>query len=497
MEPYLGGSSLMRLFELNAIDVVNGIRRRDITAEDYICSIIERIKALDGKINAFITPTFDLALEKAREIDKRVEKGEIVGRLAGVAIAIKDNICTLGIRTTCASRMLENFIPPYDATVIERLKREDAIIIGKTNMDEFAMGSTTETSYFGPTRNPWDLSKVPGGSSGGSAAALIADMATLALGSDTGGSIRCPASYCSVIGLKPTYGLVSRYGLIAYANSLEQIGPLAKSTADCALLLSVIGGYDPRDSTSVNIPLNDFFQGLTDDLRGLRIGLPKEFFGEGVEDSVKRHVWSAIHVLEGLGAVYEEFSLPSLEYALAAYYIIAMSEASSNLARYDGLRYGYRVEHDDADWSRIYARNRRIGFGAEVMRRIMLGTYALSAGYYEQYYLKALKIRTLIRREFEEALKRFDVLIGPTMPLPPFNIGEKIGDPLTLYMCDVLTVPANLTGYPAISVPCGFEGNLPIGLQAITKPFNEDLLLKISFALEANTDFTRRRPNLS
>ncbi|MEM2643262.1 MAG: Asp-tRNA(Asn)/Glu-tRNA(Gln) amidotransferase subunit GatA [Candidatus Bathyarchaeia archaeon] len=487
----------MRLFELNAIDVVNGIRRRDITAEDYICSIIERIKALDGKINAFITPTFDLALEKAREIDKRVEKGEIVGRLAGVAIAIKDNICTLGIRTTCASRMLENFIPPYDATVIERLKREDAIIIGKTNMDEFAMGSTTETSYFGPTRNPWDLSKVPGGSSGGSAAALIADMATLALGSDTGGSIRCPASYCSVIGLKPTYGLVSRYGLIAYANSLEQIGPLAKSTADCALLLSVIGGYDPRDSTSVNIPLNDFFQGLTDDLRGLRIGLPKEFFGEGVEDSVKRHVWSAIHVLEGLGAVYEEFSLPSLEYALAAYYIIAMSEASSNLARYDGLRYGYRVEHDDADWSRIYARNRRIGFGAEVRRRIMLGTYALSAGYYEQYYLKALKIRTLIRREFEEALKRFDVLIGPTMPLPPFNIGEKIGDPLTLYMCDVLTVPANLTGYPAISVPCGFEGNLPIGLQAITKPFNEDLLLKISFALEANTDFTRRRPNLS
>ena len=414
-----------------------------------------------------------------------------------MAIAIKDNICTLNLRTTCASRMLENFIPPYDATVVERLKREDAIIIGKTNMDEFAMGSTTETSYFGPTRNPWDLTKVPGGSSGGSAAALIADETTLALGSDTGGSIRCPASYCSVIGLKPTYGLVSRYGLIAYANSLEQIGPLAKSTADCALLLSVIGGYDPHDSTSVNIPLGDFSQELTDDLKGLRVGLPREFFGEGVEEAVKRHVWSAIHLLESLGATYEEVSLPSLEYALAAYYIIAMAEASSNLARYDGLRYGYRVEHDDADWSRIYARNRRIGFGAEVRRRIMLGTYALSAGYYEQYYLKALKIRTLIRREFEEALKRFDVLVGPTMPLPPFNIGEKIGDPLTLYMCDVLTVPANLTGYPAISVPCGFEGNLPIGLQAITKPFNEDLLLKISFALEANTDFIGRRPGLS
>ncbi|MEM2092158.1 MAG: Asp-tRNA(Asn)/Glu-tRNA(Gln) amidotransferase subunit GatA [Candidatus Bathyarchaeia archaeon] len=486
-----------RLYELNALDVIDRIRRQEITAEDYIESIISRIRRLDEKINAFITPNFEGALERAREIDRRISRGEGVGRLAGVAIAIKDNICTLNLRTTCASRMLENFIPPYDATVVERLKREDAIIIGKTNMDEFAMGSTTETSYFGPTRNPWDLTKVPGGSSGGSAAALIADETTLALGSDTGGSIRCPASYCSVIGLKPTYGLVSRYGLIAYANSLEQIGPLAKSTADCALLLSVIGGYDPRDSTSVNIPLGDFSQELTDDLKGLRVGLPREFFEEGVEEAVKRHVWSTIHLLESLGATYEEVSLPSLEYALAAYYIIAMAEASSNLARYDGLRYGYRVEHDDADWSRIYARNRRIGFGAEVRRRIMLGTYALSAGYYEQYYLKALKIRTLIRREFEEALKRFDVLVGPTMPLPPFNIGEKIGDPLTLYMCDVLTVPANLTGYPAISVPCGFEGNLPIGLQAITKPFNEDLLLKISFALEANTDFIGRRPGLS
>lgn len=451
---------------------------------------------MDEKINAFITPNFERALERAREIDRRISRGEGVGRLAGVAIAVKDNICTLNLRTTCASRMLENFIPPYDATVVERLKREDAIIIGKTNMDEFAMGSTTETSYFGPTRNPWDLTKVPGGSSGGSAAALIADEATLALGSDTGGSIRCPASYCSVIGLKPTYGLVSRYGLIAYANSLEQIGPLAKSTADCALLLSVIGGYDPRDSTSVNVPLGDFSQEFTDDLKGLRIGLPREFFGEGVEEVVKRHVWSAIHLLEGLGATYEEASLPSLEYALAAYYIIAMAEASSNLARYDGLRYGYRVEHDDADWSRIYARNRRLGFGAEVRRRIMLGTYALSAGYYEQYYLKALKIRTIIRREFEEALKKFDVLVGPTMPLPPFNIGEKIGDPLTLYMCDILTVPANLTGYPAISIPCGFEGKLPIGLQAISRPFNEDLLLKISFALETNASFIGRKPEL-
>lgn len=479
-----------------AAEVIDKIRRGEITAEDYICSIIERVKSVDGKINAFITVTFEGALEKARDIDRRIAKGEKIGRLAGVSIAVKDNICTFGIRTTCASRMLEKFIPPYDATVIRRLKEEDAVIIGKTNMDEFAMGTTTETSYFGATRNPWNLNKVPGGSSGGSAAALIVDEATLALGSDTGGSVRCPASYCSVIGLKPTYGLVSRYGLISYANSLEQIGPLAKSTVDCTLLLSVIGGYDPHDSTSINMPIEDYLRSFTSDLKNLKIGLPREFFDEGVEEPVKRHVWSAIHKLEDLGSSYEEISLPSLEYALPAYYIIAMSEASSNLARYDGLRYGYRVEHNDADYSRIYAKNRRIGFGAEVRRRIMLGTYALSAGYYEQYYLKALKIRMLIRREFESALKKFDVLAGPTMPLPPFSIGEKINDPLTLYLCDVLTVPANLTGYPAISIPCGFEGDLPVGMQIIGKPFDEKTLLRISFAFEKNTDFTKRRPGL-
>ncbi|MEM1515273.1 MAG: Asp-tRNA(Asn)/Glu-tRNA(Gln) amidotransferase subunit GatA [Candidatus Bathyarchaeia archaeon] len=487
---------MLRLYELTALELVDKIRRQELSAEDYIASLIERINKVDGKINAYITTTFDEALRKAREINERVRRGDKVGRLAGVAVAVKDNICTLGIRTTCASKMLENFIPPYNATVVERLKCEDAIIIGKTNMDEFAMGSTTETSYFGPTRNPWDLTKVPGGSSGGGAAALIADEATLSLGSDTGGSVRCPASYCSVIGLKPTYGLVSRYGLIAYANSLEQIGPMAKSTADCALLLSVIGGHDPRDSTSLNTPPIDYINYLTDDIRGLRIGIIKEFFSEGVKDSVKKHVWRSIHLLENMGATYEEVSLPSLEYALAAYYIIAMSEASSNLTRYDGLRYGFRVEHDDADWSKIYARNRRIGFGAEVKRRIMLGTYALSAGYYEQYYLKALKIRTIIRREFESALKNFDVLVGPTMPLPPFNLGEKIQDPLTLYMCDILTVPANLTGYPAISTPCGFEGKLPIGLQIIGRPFDEATLFKLSFALEKNTGFAGKRPEI-
>lgn len=485
---------MTRFHELPALDIMDRIRRRDTPAEEYVSSIIERIKRVDDKIRAYITPTLSEALSKAREIDRRISRGEVVGKLAGAAVAIKDNICTLGVRTTCASRMLENFIPPYDATVVERLKREDAVIIGKTNMDEFAMGSTTETSYFGPTRNPWDTTKVPGGSSGGSAAALIADEATLALGSDTGGSIRCPASYCSVVGLKPTYGLVSRYGLIAYANSLEQIGPMAKNTLDCALLLSVIGGYDPRDSTSVNVDVNGYIEHITGELRGLRIGIVKEFFSEGVDEAVRRHIWSAIHLLESLGATYEETSLPSLEYALAAYYIIAMSEASSNLARYDGLRYGLRIENDEGDWSTVYAKNRRIGLGPEVKRRIMLGTYALSAGYYEQYYLKALKVRTVIRREFEAAFKRFDVLVGPTMPTPPFNLGEKVRDPLTLYMCDVLTVPANLTGYPAVSVPCGFEGNLPIGFQAVGKPFNEITLLNISYALEERTKFVKKRP---
>lgn len=485
-----------RLYELSASELIDKIKRQELLAEEYIVSLIGRTRRVESKVNAYITTTFKEALRKAREIDGRIKRGEKVGRLAGVAVAIKDNICTLGVRTTCASKMLKNFIPPYDATVVERLKSEDAIIIGKTNMDEFAMGSTTETSYFGPTRNPWDLTKVPGGSSGGSAAALIADEATLALGSDTGGSVRCPASYCSVIGLKPTYGLVSRYGLISYANSLEQIGPMVKSTIDCALLLSVISGHDPRDSTSINMQPASYADHLVDDMKGLRVGVIKEFFGEGIEDTVKKYVWRAIHLLEDLGATYDEVSLPSLEYALASYYIIAMSEASSNLARFDGLRYGFRVEYDDADCSRIFAKNRQIGFGTEVKRRIMLGTYALSAGYYEQYYLKALKIRTIIRKEIETALKKFDVLVGPTMPLPPFNLGERIQDPLTLYMCDILTVPANLTGYPAISIPCGFNGKLPIGLQIIGRPFNEASLLKTSFALERSTDFTRRRPEL-
>jgi len=487
---------MSKLHELTAVEIAEKIKNQELAAEEYVASLLNRAYTMDEKIHAFVTFPREEALKKAREIDEKVRKGEKLGRLAGVAVAVKDNICTRGVRTTCSSRMLEDFVPPYDATVIERLGNEDAVVIGKTNMDEFAMGTTTETSYFGVTRNPWNLEKVPGGSSGGSAAAVIAEETALALGSDTGGSIRCPASYCSTVGLKPTYGLVSRYGLISYANSLEQIGPLTKNVRDCALLLSVICGHDARDSTSADLAPTDYMAFLKDDVEGLRIGLPHEFFGEGVDDDVKKTVWAAVHKLESLGAAYEEFSLSSMKYALAAYYIVAMSEASSNLARYDGLRYGYRIEHDDGDWSKVYARDRRTGFGTEVRRRIILGTYALSAGYYDQYYLKALKVRTLIRRDFEAAFKRFDVLVGPTMPLSPFDIGEKIEDPLTLYMCDILTVPANLTGCPAISIPCGFNDGLPIGLQIIGKPFDEGTLLQAAYTFEQNTDHHKQRPSL-
>jgi len=485
-----------KLNELTAKETVEKIRKKEATAEERVLSVFERIHDVESRVRAFVTLVEEEALRKAREIDEKASKGKPLGRLAGVPVAVKDNICTKGTRTTCSSRMLENFVPPYDADVIEKIKREDAVIIGKTNMDEFAMGSSTETSYFGPTHNPWDLSRVPGGSSGGSAAAIVADETILAFGADTGGSIRCPASYCSVVGVKPTYGLVSRYGLIAYANSLEQIGPMARNVYDCALFLSVIAGYDPKDSTSVKIAPKDYTKFPRNGVEGFKVGVPAEFFGEGTSENVERQVWRAIHKLEDLGASYEETSLPTLEYALATYYIVAMSEASSNLARYDGLRYGYRIDRDDADWSTVYSKNRQIGFGAEVRRRIILGTYALSAGYYDEYYLKALKIRTLIRKDFEQAFKKFDVLVGPTMPIPPFKIGEKIQDPLALYMCDVDTVSANLAGLPAISIPCGFADGLPIGMQILAPPLREDLLLQVAYRFEQNTTYKDRKPSL-
>jgi aspartyl-tRNA(Asn)/glutamyl-tRNA(Gln) amidotransferase subunit A len=487
---------MMNLSELTAEKILEKIRSEEVTAEECVLSSLERIWKIEDKVHAFITITDkERALEKAKEVDEKVKRGKRIGKLAGIILAVKDNICIKGIRTTCSSHMLENFFPPYDASVIERIEKEDAIIIGKTNMDEFAMGSSTETSYFGPTHNPWDLSTVSGGSSGGSAAAVAADETTLALGSDTGGSIRCPASYCSTVGLKPTYGLVSRYGLIAYANSLEQIGPITKGVYDCALFLGVIASYDPRDNTSIKAPSIDYISYLKDDVKGLKVGVPEELFGDGTNRDVIKLVWRAIHKLEELGASYEKTSLPNLEYALPAYYIIAMSEASSNLARYDGLRYGFRIDSEEMDWSTAYSKNRR-GFGDEVRRRIILGTYALSAGYYDMYYIKALKIRTLIWRDFEKAFKKFDVLMGPSMPIPPFKIGEKIQDPLALYMCDVDTVSANLAGLPAISIPCGFIGSLPVGMQVIAPPFREDLILQVSYSYEQNTTHRDRKPQL-
>jgi aspartyl-tRNA(Asn)/glutamyl-tRNA(Gln) amidotransferase subunit A len=486
-----------KLHELTAKETAHKIRNKEVSAEEIVQAIFERIHNLEDKVNAFVTLVEEETIQKAREIDKKVSQGKKTGRLAGVTIAVKDAICTQKIPTTCSSRMLENFVPPYDAEVIERIKREDGVIIGKTNMDEFAMGSSTETSYFGPTRNPWDLQRVPGGSSGGSAACIATDEATLAFGTDTGGSIRCPASYCSVVGLKPTYGLVSRYGLIAYANSLEQIGPIAKDVYDCALFLSFIAGYDPKDSTSVKSAPKDYTKFLKDNVEGVKIGVPREFFGEGTSDEVEKQVWEGIHKLEEMGASYEETSLPTLEYSLAAYYIVAMSEASSNLARYDGLRYGYRVDRDEGNWETVFSKDRRIGFGAEVRRRIILGTYALSAGYYNKYYLKALKVRTLIRRNFEEAFKKFDVLIGPTMPFPPFKIGEKIEDPLALYKSDVDTVSANLAGLPAISVPCGFTKSLPIGMQIMAPPLREDQILQVAYTFEKNTPYKNQKPPIN
>ncbi len=486
---------MSRYIELPAYEIVEKIRAHEIMAEEYTASMYERIKRIEKDVHAYITLTEDFAIKKARLLDKKIEKKEKTGKLCGASIAIKDNMCMKGVRTTCASHMLEGFLPPYDATVVKIIDDEDGIILGKTNMDEFAMGSSTEHSYFGPTHNPLDLERVPGGSSGGSAAAIASNMAALALGSDTGGSIRCPASFCSVLGLKPTYGLVSRYGLIAYANSLEQIGPFAKDVRDCALLLSCISCHDPLDSTSVNKPREDYTKYLVDDIKGMRMGVVKEFFGEGTQNSVERGVWDAVLKLEGLGANYEEISLKNLDYALPAYYIIAVSEASSNLARYDGIRYGYRVQDKSYDWSNVYSKDRRFGFGFEVKRRIILGTFALSAGYYNEYYLKAQKIRTLIRKDFDTAFRRFDVLIGPTMPVLPFRIGEKVQDPLQMYMCDFDTVPANLTGIPGLSIPCGFSDGLPIGLQMMAPPFKEGLLLRTAFSFQSNYPVLTRSKN--
>ena len=464
----------------NARRLAKMVKAGELSAVETVEASLSKIRELDDKINAFITICPEQALAAAKELDLRLKRGEQVGPLCGIPVAVKDVISTAGIETTCGSKMLKGYIPPYDATVVVKLKEAGAIIVGKTNTDEFAMGSTTEFSAFGPTKNPCDLSRVAGGSSGGSGAAVAAGMVPLALGSDTGGSVRCPAAFCGVVGLKPTYGAVSRYGLISYANSLEQIGPLASNVDDCALLYRCISGWDPMDSTSYRDQPKDAAS-----LReGAKIAVPKEFFGEGVEEAVSRCVWRGLDALRARGFIIEEVSLRSLNYALPAYYIVAMAEASSNLARFDGIRYGLHLKSGFRDWNTYFSRCRAEGFGPEVKRRILLGTFILSAGYYGVYYLKAQKIRNILKSEFQQIFSRYDLIAGPTMPTTPFKIGERVEDPLLMYLIDVNTVPPNLTGHPAISVPVHREGELPVGLQLIAPYFCEERLFQAAKIVE-------------
>ncbi|MCS3920055.1 Asp-tRNA(Asn)/Glu-tRNA(Gln) amidotransferase subunit GatA [Fervidibacter sacchari] len=473
----------MSLWRLTVHEAHQLLKQREISAVELTRAVLERISQVEDKVKAFLTITDDIALKMAEEADRRIAAGENVTPLTGIPIAIKDNMCTRGIRTTCASKILYNFIPPYDATVVAKLKEAGAVFVGKTNMDEFAMGSSTEFSGFYPTRNPWDLERVPGGSSGGSATAVAAGECLAALGSDTGGSIRQPAAFCGIVGMKPTYGRVSRYGLIAFASSLDQIGPMTRDVTDCALLLNAIAGHDPKDSTSIPQPVPDYTQALVADVKGMRIGLPREYFGEGIDPKVAEIVRKAAEQLAEHGAKIVELSLPTTEYALAAYYIIAPAEASSNLARYDGVQYGYRAPVSE-DIVAMYSKTRSEGFGHEVKHRIMLGTYTLSAGYYEAYYLRAAKVRTLIRRDFERAFQQCDVLLTPTSPVPPFKLGERTDDPLLMKMSDICTIPANMAGLPAISVPCGFLDGLPIGVQFIGKVLDEMTLIRVAYTYE-------------
>ncbi|HHT9119094.1 MAG TPA: Asp-tRNA(Asn)/Glu-tRNA(Gln) amidotransferase subunit GatA [Candidatus Hypogeohydataceae bacterium YC41] len=467
---------------------------RELTAQEVVEGLFANIEEVEPIVRAYLLLDREGAVRKAQEVDARLKKGEKLGPLAGIPVAVKDNICTNGLRTTCASRILENFIPPYDAHVIERLKEADAIIIGKTNLDEFAMGSSTENSAFKLTRNPWDPKRIPGGSSGGSAAAVAAGTAFIALGSDTGGSVRQPAALCGVTGLKPTYGRVSRYGLVAFGSSLDQIGTITRDVRDSALLLQIIAGRDSRDSTSADVPLPDYLKELEKPVKGLRLGLPREYFMEGLNDEVRKAVEEAVKVYEGLGLSVKEISLPHTPYAVAVYYIIATAEASSNLARYDGVRYGHRTPGAQ-NIIEMYSCTRAEGFGREVKRRIMLGTYALSSGYYEAYYLKASKVRNLIRQDFSRAFETVDFILCPTSPTPAFKLGERLANPMEMYLCDIYTIPANLAGIPGISIPCGFtKENLPIGLQLMARHFEEAGLLKVARAYERETEWHLRRP---
>ena len=481
----------MNITELTVHELQEKIKSKEITIKEITKAYVDRINEKEKDVQAFLTTLTDEAVKQAEEIQNKKETGEITGDLAGIPIGIKDNICTKGVKTTCASKMLENFVAPYNATVIEKINQENIISLGKLNMDEFAMGSSTEHSYFKNTKNPWDLKKVPGGSSGGSAAAVAANLVPWALGSDTGGSIRQPASFCGVVGLKPTYGLVSRYGLVAFASSLDQIGPITKDVKDAAMLLNIIAGHDKKDTTSSQRPKVDYTKALKNNVKGLKIGVPKEFFGEGINEEVKESLQKAIETYKELGAEIEEFSLDISKFSLAAYYIIACAEASSNLGRFDGIRYTYRTP-EFKNLKEIYKKSRSEGFGAEVKRRIILGTYVLSSGYYDAYYKKGQQVRTLVMNEFNKAFEKYDVILTPTSPTVAFDIGSKSNNPLEMYLADICTVSVNVAGLPGISIPCGVDkAGMPIGMQLIGKKFSEETILNVAYTFEQAIQFRK------
>ena len=482
----------MDITELTVHELQEKLKKKELTITEIIKAYTDRINEKEKDVQAFVTVLTEEANKQAEEIEEKIKNGEIKGELAGIPIGIKDNMCTKGIKTTCSSRMLENFVAPYDATVIEKINAENMIDLGKLNMDEFAMGGSTEYSYFKKTRNPWNLNKVPGGSSGGSAAAVAANMVPWALGSDTGGSIRQPSSFCGVVGLKPTYGLVSRYGLVAFASSLDQIGPITKDVYDSAMLLNLIAGHDGKDTTSSDREKIDYTKCLKNDVKGLRIGIPKEFFGEGINEEVKQSLENAIKKYKELGAEIEEFSLDIAQYALATYYIVACAEASSNLGRFDGIRYGYRTK-EFKNLKELYRKSRSEGFGTEVKRRIILGTYVLSSGYYDAYYKKAQQVRTLVMNEFDKAFEKYDVILTPTSPTVAFDIGAKSNNPLEMYLSDICTVSVNIAGLPGISIPCGVDKEgMPIGMQLIGNKFCEETILNAAYTFEQAIQFREK-----